>query len=220
MFASDGVLPQRLQSTQVAYFGFLTAMILLWGRLTFVGGQLSKKALLVVSLLGLIALFLDSLAFRPMIEPLWVQSILLPLNFISTALLLGGFLAGMIFGHYYLVTTDMPKKLLVTMSWILILVLILRILAVGLTLFGYWQWIHPHTDFLLALTSFEGHGIFFWQRILVGLAIPSIVVAMIWSTARIGSNQSATGIMYVAIAFVFIGELVARYLFLLSAIPL
>jgi hypothetical protein len=40
-------------------------------------------------------------------------------------------------------------------------------------------------------------------------------------TGRRGWVESVgTGIMYVAIAFVFIGELAARYLFLLSAIPL
>src|SRR5262249_23562779 len=96
----------------------------------------------------------------------------------------------------------------------------LRIVAVGSTLLVYKDFVRPDIDFLGTLTSFEGHGIFFWQRVLVGLFIPAIVVGLIYGTARIGSNQSATGIIYVAIAFGFIGELAARYLFFLSAIPL
>ncbi len=205
---------------RILYYLFIAACLLLWGRLRFKEGNASQGLLVLPAVIGLGALVIDSLLFRPQIPPAWVQSILIPINFISTGLILGGFLSGMIFGHYYLVNTDMPKKLLVTMAWILIGVLAFRILAVGTTLLLYKEVIRPDTDFLAALISFQGHGIFFWQRVLVGLAIPAIVVAMIWSTARIGSNQSATGIMYVAIAFVFIGELAARYLFLLSAIPL
>lgn len=199
-------------------FGFFS--VFLWLRLHFFDRPLSRAPLLLISLIGLVALTADAWLYRPAVPPVWVQDLLIPLNFISTGLVLGGFLAGMIFGHYYLVTTEMPKKLLVSMAWILIGVLVFRIAAVGTTLLLHKAIVYPGIDFLGTLMSFEGHGIFFWERVLVGLAIPAVVVVMIWSTARIGSNQSATGIMYVAIAFVFIGELVARYLFLLSAIPL
>jgi hypothetical protein len=205
---------------KILFYLFGAFTLLLWIRLKFKEGNASRWQLAVISMTGIAALVFDAFLYRPDLAPIWAQSLLIPLNFVSTALILGGFLAGMIFGHYYLVNTEMPKRLLVTMAWILIGVLILRIAAVGTTLLLYKEVIRPDSDFLAALTSFQGHGIFFWQRILVGLAIPAIVVAMIWSTARIGSNQSATGIMYVAIAFVFIGELAARYLFLLSAIPL
>lgn len=199
-------------------FGLLSLQ--LWFRLRFRGITVSKGELLIIAAVGIAALIAGSLGLRPVNGPYWVEAILLPLNYLSAAMILGGFLAGMIFGHYYLVETEMPKKLLVTMASILIGVLIFRIAAVGTTLLLYKEVIHPDADFLTSLVSFRGHGIFFWERILVGLAIPAVVVAMIYATARIGSNQSATGIMYVAIAFVFIGELAARYLFLLTGIPL
>lgn len=199
-------------------FGLLCAG--LWWRIHFRDRIVTRGRLFLIACVGLTALVTDALLFRPNISPLWTQTVLVPFNFISASLLLGGFLTGMIFGHWYLVNTDMPKKLLVKMSWIMIFVLSIRILSVATSLWVYKTVIHPHSDFLNALVSFEGHGIFFWQRVLVGLGIPSVVVGLIWGTARIGSNQSATGIMYVAVAFVFIGELAARYLFLLSAIPL
>ena len=200
------------------FFGALTLQ--LWFRIQFRDAVPSRGEIFTLSGVGLAALVVDALLFRPEISPAWAQDILIPLHFISAALILGGFLSGMIFGHHYLVNTEMPKKLLVTMAWILIAVLLFRAAAAGTTLLLYKEVIRPHSDFLTALISFRGHGIFFWQRVLVGFVIPAIVVVMIWSTARIGSNQSATGIMYVAIAFIFIGELAARYLFLLSAIPL
>lgn len=204
----------------VAFSVFLALCLFLWLRLRFRGTSPSRVELILISIVGFIAVAADSLLFRAGLPPAWAQDVLLPLNFISAALVLGGFLAGMMFGHHYLMNTEMPKKLLVTMAWILIAVMAFRIVSVGATLLLYKEVIRPDIDFLAALTSFQGHGIFFWQRVLVGLFIPAIVVGMIWGTARIGSNQSATGIMYVAIAFVFIGELAARYLFFLSAIPL
>ncbi len=200
------------------FFGLLC--VRLWWRINFKDITVTRGELFSIAVVGLAALVIDALLFRPNIPPLWTQTVLIPFNFISASLLLGGFLTGMIFGHWYLVNTDMPKKLLVKMSWVMILVLGIRILSVVTSLWIYKTIIHPNSDFLNTLVSFEGHGIFFWQRILVGLGIPSVVVGLIWGTARIGSNQSATGIMYVAVAFVFIGELAARYLFLLSAIPL
>jgi hypothetical protein len=203
-----------------AFYLFLALCVFLWLRLRLRETSVSRAELLLISAVGLVAVVLDSMLFRAGLPPSWAQNLLLPLNFVTASLVLGGFLAGMMFGHHYLVSTDMPKKLLVTMAWILIAVMVLRIAAVGTTLLLYKEIIRPDVDFLTVLTSFQGHGIFFWQRVLVGLFIPAVVVGMIWGTARIGSNQSATGIMYVAIAFVFIGELAARYLFLLSALPL
>ncbi|MBI2082495.1 MAG: hypothetical protein HYT76_02905 [Deltaproteobacteria bacterium] len=205
---------------RILFFFFGAVTFAQWFHLRFFNGNASRPGLLFISSVGILAVITDAFLFRPNIPPLLVQNIVVPLQFLSASLLLGGFLAGMIFGHWYLVNTEMPKRLLVTMAWILIGVLILRVLSVGTTLLCFEKFVYPEVSFLNNLVSFQGHGIFFWQRVLVGLLIPAIVVGMIWSTARIGSNQSATGIMYVAIAFVFIGELAARYLFLLSAIPL
>ena len=204
----------------LASWAFALLAFVQWFRIRWMGLDIKKWSLGLISFVGFLSVVLQSLVFRPAIEPFWVQNILLPLTFVTSSLVLGGFLAGMIFGHFYLVTVDMPKRLLITMAWILIAVMVLRIVAFGTTLFLYDQYVMPGTHFLTKLMSFQGHGIFFWQRVLVGLLIPSGVVALIHGTAKIGSNQSATGIMYVAIAFVFIGELVARYLFLLSTIPL
>ena len=222
--AAPFLIPTDLENIQerVKRIAFLFGVLnlLLWGGLRFTERRLGRLPFIAIGLVGLIMVWVESLLFCAAAGPRWVQQILIPLHFLSSSMILGGFLAGMIFGHWYLVNTEMPKRLLLTMAWILIGVLGLRFLAVGTTL-GLYRWVvTPNSDFLTHLISFEGHGIFFWQRVLIGLAIPTGVVAMIWNTARIGANQSATGIMYVGIAFIFIGELAARYLFLLSAIPL
>jgi hypothetical protein len=66
----------------------------------------------------------------------------------------------------------------------------------------------------------HGHGLFFWQRILTGLGIPLVLSYMIWSTARIGANQSATGLLYVGVVFVIIGEIISKYMFMMAGMPI
>ncbi len=216
-----GVLPpESTRPTTIAMWLFGLLCFQLWFRIRWLGWAMRRFETAFIALVGTSAVIVNSLIFRPHLSPEWAYNTLVPLHFIAATFVLGGFLAGMIFGHFYLMTVDTPKRLLVNMAWILIASMILRVLAFGLTLFLFNHWVRPDTHFLSTLTDFMGHGIFFWQRVLVGLVIPSVVVALIYNTAKIGSNQSATGIMYVAIAFIFIGELAARYLFLLSAIPL
>lgn len=220
IFGSASAVQGLSKAMWIAYVSFFVLCAFLWLRMRFRDVSPPKAELLLISAVGLAGVVLDSLLFRPSLPPAWAQNVLMPMNFVTTSLILGGFLAGMMFGHHYLMNTEIPKKLLVTMAWILIGIMILRIVAVGTTLAIFREFVRPDSNFLDSLISIQGHGIFFWQRVLVGLFIPAVVVGLIYGTARIGSNQSATGIMYVAIAFVFIGELAARYLFLLSAIPL
>ena len=57
------------------------------------------------------------------------------------------------------------------------------------------------------------------MRFLLGILIPGILAWMIDRTVRIRATQSATGLLYVAFIFVVFGELVAAYLFVLTAVP-
>lgn len=200
-------------------YGFLLLAFGHWLVMRFSERPASRLTLALMAGIGLVALLIDLRHFPDGSRAEgWVR-FLFPIHELSGSFLLGGYLTGMMFGHHYLVNTEMPKRLLVTMANILMLFLGIRAFAVIATLIGA-STLRPGLDIGKSLLSFQGHGIFFWERILVGLFIPAIVAVMIWKTARIGSNQSATGIMYVAVAFVFMGELVARYLFLLSGIPL
>ena len=63
-------------------------------------------------------------------------------------------------------------------------------------------------------------GVFFWQRILFGLLGPVVLAYMTWETAKIKSTQSATGILYVDFFTVIVGESLASYLVLATAVPI
>jgi hypothetical protein len=202
------------------YGAVIFVAVIVWVKTRFTNESPFKKWINLGSILAIIAVVWDSTLFIPQQMMIDVPVILVPIQFTTASLVLGGFLIGMIFGHWYLINTDMPKRLLVHMAVLLAITLFLKILAVALTWLIIRQTAPADSQWIELLTSFRGYGIFFWQRILIGLVIPAGIAYMIWSTARIGSNQSATGIMYVGVAFIFIGELVAKFLFLFSTIPL
>jgi hypothetical protein len=107
------------------------------------------------------------------------------------------------------------------MAEILILILVLRILVVGGSLWVYAFQVPGGSASLGMMTDIvHGHGLFFWQRILTGLGIPLVLSYMIWSTARIGANQSATGLLYVGVVFVIIGEIISKYMFMMAGMPI
>ena len=60
---------------------------------------------------------------------------------------------------------------------------------------------------------------FFWSRVLWGLLAPLVLVPYVVKTARMKSNQAATGLLYVGVVFVMVGELLAAYLALRSGLP-
>ena len=62
-------------------------------------------------------------------------------------------------------------------------------------------------------------GIFFWQRVLFGLAGPAVLSYLTWETAKIRSTQSATGILYVDFFTVVVGEVLAKYIVLATRVP-
>lgn len=134
----------------------------------------------------------------------------------ASALLLGWSLITMLLGHWYLVSPRLTFRHLVIFSWVLMAVIGLRLLTVGAGLasaavseVGYWQ----------LLTGLTGQGMFFWFRVLWGLAIPVTLGILSLHCARQRSNQSATGILYVVVVGTFIGELTAYYLMITTGVP-
>jgi hypothetical protein len=54
--------------------------------------------------------------------------------------------------------------------------------------------------------------VFVLVHVLAGMVFPAVLAVMVWRTAAIASTQSATGILYVALVLVIMGELASRYL--------
>jgi hypothetical protein len=145
---------------------------------------------------------------------------LVRLALVTSALLLGWSLVTMLLGHWYLVAPKLRFRHLSVFCWILMGAVVARIGAFTASLSAA-----AAADPLLdpnpwrLLTGFEGEGMFFWVRVLWGLAGPLLLGAMSLHCARKQSNQSATGILYVLVVGAFIGEITACYLTLTTGVP-
>ncbi len=131
------------------------------------------------------------------------------LGALSTIALLGSVNLAMTLGHWYLVVRGMPieplKRLAlatVAATGFKLLVVVMAILAGGI-----FQEVAVR------------QGIFFWMRAGWGLLGPMVLFPMVWGTVRIRSTMAATGILYVEVVAVVIGEVLGGWLSALVHLP-
>jgi hypothetical protein len=125
----------------------------------------------------------------------------------------------MLLGHWYLVNARLPFALLVRLCRIALLLLVTRalvgaVLAVAAGPAPLWA----------RVAEFYERGLVFEcllppVRWIAGIAGAIVLVAMAHACARIRSNQSATGILYVAAGVTIIGEMAGLYLTFGAGIP-
>lgn len=144
---------------------------------------------------------------------------LLAAHFVTSSLLLGTVTLDMILGHFYLTIPNLSFGPLRRLTLAFAVALGLRCLVSAWTLAGAWDswaaaWRLDANRFLLQ------YGFFLTLRLLFGIAGPAVLVVLVWECVKIRSNQSATGILYVATAIVLIGEIAAKYFLTSSALLL
>jgi hypothetical protein len=137
------------------------------------------------------------------------------LSFLTSAAMLGGACTAMILGHWYLVIPSMEVAYLQSIVKGHIASMLARMAVVGAAVWFAIATYQPESG----MPSFRHYimsvdGIFFWQRILFGLAGPAVLSYLTWETAKIRSTQSATGILYVDFFTVVVGEVLAKYIVL------
>jgi hypothetical protein len=133
------------------------------------------------------------------------------LDVLTSGMLLGSAFCAMLLGHWYLNSPTMqllPLKRL--LRWVMWAVAARGALcAAGLVAaMGRVEFMGVSFALFLALR---------WTSGLLG-ALGLVVLA--WQTLKIPNTQSATGILYVAVVFVFLGELTSQLLCAGSAFPL
>jgi hypothetical protein len=118
----------------------------------------------------------------------------------SSGLLLGTAIAAMFLGHWYLNTPTMQLGPLRRLIQLLFAAVALRAIVSAGQLMLSWNTLADAN--LLAHTLLALH----W---LAGILGTGVVAAMSWLALKIPNTQSATGILYVAVIFTFLGELAA-----------
>lgn len=174
-----------------AVASYIGAVIWLYERLR--AGRVLLAAVALINLWG-----------AAMSIPAGERSVLALADTFTSGALLGTTVAAMLLGHWYLNTPTMKlwplQRLLVLMSVAVVVRVIVEAAA--------WAYLDtgampPSTRYaLLAL------------RWLAGIGGVLALTAMSWQTLRIPNTQSATGILYVAVIFAFLGELSSQLLFM------
>jgi hypothetical protein len=161
---------------------------------------------------GVIALTAQSIATTT--ERSTAFTVLTVASFFSSTALLGGASTAMILGHWYLILPSMQVSHLQSIVKVHIVSLVIRIAVVAAAVtvaIATWEpGLGPSFRHYILSTA----GIFFWQRVLFGLAGPILLSYLTWETAKIRATQSATGILYVDFFAVIVGEVLAKYLWL------
>lgn len=196
--------PASLPALAVA----LAALVLYW---LLVGRALaSLRPLLawIATVAGAVAIVLQGLAAASVSSPALTAA-----SMLTSAALLGGTCTAMVLGHWYLVLPSMQISHLQRIVRFHLLTLALRIVIVGTAIVLAGDDPLPTGQSIKAYVT-SINGIFFWQRVLFGLAGPVVLGYMTWETAKIRSTQSATGILYVDFFTVVVGEVMASYVLL------
>lgn len=128
---------------------------------------------------------------------------------LSSIALLGSVNLAMMLGHWYLVVRGMAIDPLKRLAIACLVAPIIRIavIAAALCLPGVWH------------EAALRQGIFFWMRAGWGLAGPLALYPMIWGTVKIRSTMAATGILYVDVVAVVIGEVLGGWLSAMIHLP-
>lgn len=121
--------------------------------------------------------------------------------------LLGSVNLAMLLGHWYLVVRGMPidplKRLTIATLAAALAKIALVVIVVAV------EWPPPVVK-----------DIFFWMRAGWGLLGPLALFPMVWGTVRIRSTMAATGILYVDVVAVIIGEVLGGWLSAVAHLPL
>ncbi len=192
---------------------FALYLFLLWGERVL----LRARAFTFSLFTGLAGLAVTAHGFYQ--ASFWsLETFVYPLSFFLSALLLGSVTVGMLIGHWYLIDTGQSIDPFIRIYKFFFIALVVQIVSFVmlpplLYLFG-----SPAT--MLRLQQlWEEHRVLLSARLLIGQVAPLILSAMIWRTLKIPHTMAATGLFYIALLGVFVGEILGRQILALTSLP-
>jgi len=145
----------------------------------------------------------------------WTQAphpIFTGIHVVSSALVMGAVILAMMLGHWYLVTPKLSISPLKRYSASYILLTVLMALQIALS---WWLYTGPGVEG----DALRREMIFILFRTSWGLLAPLGMAYWIWTTVKMKSTQSATGILYAAMICTMMGEAMGLYLTLRTGVP-
>lgn len=192
---------------------FAGYIVSLWGENQWFRARSFSSAILT----GFVALILDARSFyaAPVLS---FESFNYPASFLLSALLLGSVTVGMLIGHWYLIDAGQSLVPFIRVYKFFVFALITQ---------TAFFWISGSLLFLFGLPQslaslqrlWFSHSALLVMRILAGQVAPLILAWMIWRTLLIPHTMAATGLFYIALLAVFVGEILGRQILALTSLP-
>ena len=138
---------------------------------------------------------------------------------VTSAMVLGLVSGAMMFGHWYLIDLGMDVEYLRSFIRVIAIALIADIVAMGLALavlalFGGYEATAAIADL------FKNHLALFAMRVVLGPVASLVLTWMCWQTLKIPQTMAATGLLYIALMSVVVGEMLGRFILFRTALPL
>jgi hypothetical protein len=125
-------------------------------------------------------------------------------SFAAASVALGASMTGMLLGHWYLVAPMLSARPLIRLTALMLVALIVQA-AIMLWLAGGQE-----------LVRF---GPVVWIRGAFGILFPLAMAGFVWYSCRIRAMRTATGILYLAVGCVLMGDVAAKVIYFLTAVP-
>jgi len=168
-------------------------------------------------LTGLSGLVLSTHSFYQ--TPLFsIETLIYPASFFLSSLLLGSVTVGMLIGHWYLIDTGQSLAPFVRIFRFFVRALIAQCGFFLLALVAlYFLGGHQAVTGLEQL--WQRHSTLLTTRVIAGQGAPLVLSWMIWRTLLIPHTMAATGLFYIALLGVFVGEILGRQILALTSLP-
>jgi hypothetical protein len=144
------------------------------------------------------------------------------LSIAAGTLSVGLVVLAMTLGHWYLVTPRLPREPLEELTLLLVAAVALQGVLLVVNVILPARDVPDATAFLGSTTL--GANPAFWLRIAIGLLFPAALGCMSFISSRgypanENAMMSATGLLYIAVGAVLVGEVLARGLMFLTGVP-
>ena len=151
--------------------------------------------------------------------PFWsFETFVYPVAFFLSSLLLGTVTVGMLLGHWYLIDTGQSLEPFIRIYKLFVVALIVQTIFLFISLIVLYNFGVSQTVIELQRLWTDHHTLFL-IRVILGQAAPLILSWMIWRTLVIPNTMAATGLFYIALLGVFVGEILAKQILALTSLP-
>lgn len=218
----DFIFPSPVRTGHLPVILLLISAVLtvIYNRVVDVNKFTAAFVLLIgLSAAGMASMVMDSLMFKGLLDLGGWEHAMLLMSHVAATAVLGSVMLTMVFGHWYLVIPGLSIVHLARLTKFMAVTIAVRTLTIGMTCVVIQTTRSLPMSVVLSELMFR-QGIFFWPRILFGVAVPIVLTVMIWSTIKLKHTQAATGLLYLAVVALLFGEFFSKFLLFTAKVAL